>query len=146
MNKQKFSLQFSSNKKINFLVISLFASVAFAGILLLIPAVQNVVINLAEVALRRTLQNHSKWHEVITKGAIALLAFDLLVYILARVQLINFQFPSKNKLIEFKEKIIVYTKSFFILTVLYVLAFCTIFRANFNYIDDLGRVYQGYAG
>lgn len=39
-----------------------------------------------------------------------------------------------------------YRKHFFILLVIYLLAFCSIFRANFAYWDDIGRTYAGYHG
>ena len=35
-------------------------------------------------------------------------------------------------------------KPFFILVIIYTIAFSAIFRANFNYIDDMGRAYAGY--
>lgn len=35
-------------------------------------------------------------------------------------------------------------KPFMALIIIYTIAFCSIFRANFNYIDDMGRAYNGY--
>ena len=37
-------------------------------------------------------------------------------------------------------------RSAVILTALYLIAFYSIFRANFNYLDDLGRKHSGYHG
>lgn len=37
-------------------------------------------------------------------------------------------------------------KPFFILSIIYCVAITAIIRANFNYIDDLGRVYNSYRG
>ena len=38
----------------------------------------------------------------------------------------------------------VYLKYFLIFSVIYLIAFIPLFRANFNYIDDLGRKFSGY--
>lgn len=51
-----------------------------------------------------------------------------------------------NILYEYKIKCCAYKKQFFILLSIYLLAFCSIFRANFGYVDDLGRTYAGYHG
>lgn len=53
-----------------------------------------------------------------------------------------------NKLVDkticLKNKYSYLLKPFIILIVIYLLAFFTIFRADFNYSDDLGRTYEGY--
>lgn len=49
-----------------------------------------------------------------------------------------------TKIIYLKNKYLYLLKPLFILIVIFFLAFITIFRANFNYSDDLGRVHQGY--
>ena len=38
----------------------------------------------------------------------------------------------------------VYLKYFLIFSAIYLIAFIPLFRANFNYIDDLGRKFSGY--
>lgn len=56
----------------------------------------------------------------------------------------------KNKLnaylMNMKEKYSYLVKPFFILLIIYLIAFYPIIRANFNYLDDLGRVHFGYRG
>lgn len=37
-------------------------------------------------------------------------------------------------------------KPFWIITIIYIIAISTIIRADFNYVDDLGRVAEGYRG
>ena len=38
----------------------------------------------------------------------------------------------------------IFIKPFLILAVIYIIAFSAIIRANFLYIDDLGRTFNGY--
>lgn len=49
----------------------------------------------------------------------------------------------KNKIQNDKKELI---KSFMILAIIYIVALIPLFRANFNYIDDIGRVNFGYRG
>lgn len=149
MDKQKFSLQFSANKKINFLVIALLASVAVAGIVLMIPSVQSLIINLAERVLHRTLRDHSKWQRMMTKGGVMLLIAVTVSYFLNKK--ISFVERTKKQIKYIKENLVfcdikVYIKPFLILFALYFLSFSSIIRSNFNYIDDLARVVYGYRG
>ena len=48
----------------------------------------------------------------------------------------------KSKLVNFKKS--VYFKYFIIFLIIYIVALIPLFRANFNYIDDLGRTFSGY--
>ena len=52
----------------------------------------------------------------------------------------------KNLLYQCKVELFQYKKQFFILLAVYLLAFCSIFRANYAYWDDIGRTYAGYHG
>ena len=52
----------------------------------------------------------------------------------------------KDILNQCKIQLLQYRKHFLILLVIYLLAFCSIFRANFAYWDDVGRTYAGYHG
>lgn len=52
----------------------------------------------------------------------------------------------KNVLNQCKNQLLQYRKHFLVLLVIYLLAFCSIFRANFAYWDDIGRTYAGYHG
>lgn len=45
-----------------------------------------------------------------------------------------------------KEKVLTYKKQFFILLSIYLFAFSAIIRANYSYVDDMGRAYAGYHG
>ena len=45
-----------------------------------------------------------------------------------------------------KEKISTYKKPFLILTIIFLIGIYPIIRANYNYIDDIGRVAHGYKG
>lgn len=47
---------------------------------------------------------------------------------------------------EFKVSLFKYKKQFVILLGIYLVAFCSVFRANFAYWDDIGRTYAGYHG
>lgn len=52
----------------------------------------------------------------------------------------------KECFMEYRNSFVKYRKQFFILLTIYLLAFCSIFRANFTYMDDIGRTYAGYHG
>lgn len=86
MTKQTFSIKslikFLENKKINFIAIVAFASLALAGILLMIPAVQNVGIKVGEVIARRELRDYDKWLRMMTRSGRMLLIADVAVTIL----------------------------------------------------------------
>lgn len=81
MTKQTFSIKslikFLENKKINFIAIVAFASLALAGILLMIPAVQNIGIKIGEMIAGRELRNYDKWHRMMTHGGVMLLIVDI---------------------------------------------------------------------
>lgn len=75
MSSTNFSSPFSANKKINVLIIALLVSIALAGIVLMIPNVQSVIINLAESILHRALRDHDKWQSAMTFFAAIAVAF-----------------------------------------------------------------------
>ena len=52
----------------------------------------------------------------------------------------------KNKIITELNKYSYLKKAFLIFFIIYLLSLFSIIRANFNYIDDLGRVMYGYSG
>ncbi len=45
-----------------------------------------------------------------------------------------------------RELALEYKKQFLILLSVYLLAFSAIIRANYSYVDDMGRAYAGYHG
>lgn len=131
MDKQKFSLQFSANKKINFLVIALLASIALAGIVFMLPSVQSVIINLTERVLHRTLRDHGKWKSAMTFFAAIAIAF---------VPVFCAVFFLSNPVANFVQRKINSPLYFFLFTVVPVFIF--LWFVNFVFpsqSDDIGR-------
>ena len=61
--------------------------------------------------------------------------------------IVDYYKKAKKKFFEKFEnikKLKVFIKPFLILSVIYIIAFSAIIRANFLYVDDLGRAYSGY--
>lgn len=71
MTKQTISVKsltkFLENKKNNCIIIFAFVSLALVGILLMIPAVQNIGIKIGEMIAGRELRDYNKWHGVINE-------------------------------------------------------------------------------
>ncbi len=61
-------------------------------------------------------------------------------------ELLDIKEKIKNMTLHIKNKYSYLVKPFFIFLIIYFIAMYPIFRANFNYIDDIGRVNFGYKG
>lgn len=145
--------------KINLIITAIFIVVAIVGLILLIPAVQNIGIKIGEALADRELRNYDKWHKVMMRGGVMLLIADIAVTVLYFLdKKFNFVEKIKKLIILVKEKQIkyikenlifcdikIYIKPFLILFALYLLAFSSIIRANFNYMDDNQRTITGLA-
>lgn len=52
----------------------------------------------------------------------------------------------REQLEDCKRECLAYKTPFFMLLAIYLLAFSAVFRANFGFVDDIGRTYAGYHG
>ena len=124
------------------LVFALSAFGVIVCVIVLFPAVRSFIISLVEkFVLHRTLNNPNAWLKLLfCSSVLGIMFFGFLSVVCLFVD-----YQKYTKLIGRELSSIDY-KNFLFMSGIYVIGITSIIRANFLYLDDLGRTIIGYRG